>query len=177
MDSSEQCALGIDGQLKDASDIAWFHDPDDDEPLQPDPVQQPETFGPGARRSARTRKPTEKVLASGTRKPTAKAKRSAKLSDIGSGLEDEVRGVDAAMPAHADLNSNEGKGDSGDEDDEDSLRSLRSATQRPSSSEMKLRDEDRAVSTFISFPFSHAEAKLNRLTKLFQKTNKLLISV
>ena len=169
MDSSEQCALGIDGQLKDASDIAWFHDPDDDEPLQPDPVQQPETSGPGARRSARTRKPTEKVLASGTRKPTAKAKRSAKLSDIGSGSEDEVRGVDVAMPAHADLNSNEGKGDSGDEDDEES-QACYTATKQ-------LGDEDRAVSTFISSPFGHAEAKLNRLTKLFQKTNELLIFV
>ena len=30
---SDQCALNADGSLKDASDIQWFYDKDDDQPL------------------------------------------------------------------------------------------------------------------------------------------------
>src|SRR5262245_46856556 len=33
--SSDQCALNLDGTLKDAKDIPWFYDKDDDEPLPP----------------------------------------------------------------------------------------------------------------------------------------------
>jgi hypothetical protein len=33
--STSQCAVGLDGTLLDASDIQWFNDPDDDDPLPP----------------------------------------------------------------------------------------------------------------------------------------------
>jgi hypothetical protein len=32
---TDQAALGPDGQLLDASKIAWFNDPDDPKPIQP----------------------------------------------------------------------------------------------------------------------------------------------
>jgi len=31
--SISSCALGLDGTLLDASNIQWFNDPDDDDPL------------------------------------------------------------------------------------------------------------------------------------------------
>ena len=33
MSSDENCALDADGNLKDASQIAWYNDPDDAQPL------------------------------------------------------------------------------------------------------------------------------------------------
>lgn len=38
---SETCALGPDGQLLDASEITWFNDPDDAQPIQPTPPTAP----------------------------------------------------------------------------------------------------------------------------------------
>jgi hypothetical protein len=35
--SSDQCALNPDGSFKDAKDIQWYNDPDDAQPLPPDP--------------------------------------------------------------------------------------------------------------------------------------------
>jgi hypothetical protein len=32
---ADQPALGLDGQLLDASKIIWYNDPDDDRPIQP----------------------------------------------------------------------------------------------------------------------------------------------
>ena len=49
--SNAGCAVGPDG-LKDASEIDFFHDPDDDIPLEP--------VVP-TRRSSRVKKPSEKV--------------------------------------------------------------------------------------------------------------------
>jgi hypothetical protein len=37
---TDQCALGPDGKLLDASKIAWYGDPDDPQPIQPTPVVQ-----------------------------------------------------------------------------------------------------------------------------------------
>jgi hypothetical protein len=135
---SDQCAVGINGQLKDASDITWYQDPGDDDPLPSvllDPVQQPEEIGHGGtRRSIRARKPTEKILAAvvpAARTSTTTTKRSAKQAD--SDLEDEVRVVsNEAMPSHADLSSNEERDD---EDDEKSYAETK-----------ELGDQDRAVS-------------------------------
>jgi hypothetical protein len=36
----DQCAVGPDGQLLDASKITWHHDPDDPKPIQPTPEVQ-----------------------------------------------------------------------------------------------------------------------------------------
>lgn len=33
--ASDNCAVGPDGKLLDASEIVWVHDPDDDEPMAP----------------------------------------------------------------------------------------------------------------------------------------------
>jgi hypothetical protein len=33
--ASDNCAVGPDGKLLDASQIVWFNDPDDDEPMAP----------------------------------------------------------------------------------------------------------------------------------------------
>jgi hypothetical protein len=36
---SDQCAVGPDGHLKDASEIVWHNDPDDEEPISaPGPI-------------------------------------------------------------------------------------------------------------------------------------------
>jgi hypothetical protein len=37
---TDQCALGPDGKLLDASKIPWYDDPDDPQPIQPTPVVQ-----------------------------------------------------------------------------------------------------------------------------------------
>ncbi|KAG2341707.1 hypothetical protein BDR05DRAFT_834915, partial [Suillus weaverae] len=58
------CALRPDGQLKDAKDIEWYNDPDDDSPMPPSP---PPATSNGkitafvSRRSGRPIKPTEKI--------------------------------------------------------------------------------------------------------------------
>ncbi|KAG1831325.1 hypothetical protein EV424DRAFT_1573455 [Suillus variegatus] len=58
------CALRPDGQLKDAKDIKWYNDPDDDSPMLPSP---PPATSNGkitafvSRRSGRAIKPTEKI--------------------------------------------------------------------------------------------------------------------
>ncbi|KAG2335338.1 hypothetical protein BDR05DRAFT_954149, partial [Suillus weaverae] len=58
------CTLRPDGQLKDAKDIEWYNDPDDDSPILPSP---PPATSNGkittfvSRRSGRAIKPTEKI--------------------------------------------------------------------------------------------------------------------
>ena len=37
MTLGDQCAIGLDGELLDAKDIEWRHDPDDPAPLNPGP--------------------------------------------------------------------------------------------------------------------------------------------
>ncbi len=32
---ADQCALGPDGQLLDVTEIKWYNDPDDTQPIQP----------------------------------------------------------------------------------------------------------------------------------------------
>lgn len=45
VESADQPALGPDGQLLDASKIAWYNDPDDSHPIQPTPrVQEGDVF-------------------------------------------------------------------------------------------------------------------------------------
>ena len=48
---ADQCGLGADGTLLDASQIQWYNDPDDDTPLIP-----------AARRSTRTTRPAPKLV-------------------------------------------------------------------------------------------------------------------
>ena len=44
--TSDQCALGPDGKLLDASDIIWLNDPDDLTPIPPkSPIVQVSRFG------------------------------------------------------------------------------------------------------------------------------------
>jgi hypothetical protein len=75
MSSSDQCALGPDGNLLDASEIVWQHDPDDPTPLMPPPSPKPTTLHAffrggaapalevgGSRRSVRVPKPSKRVL-------------------------------------------------------------------------------------------------------------------
>ncbi|KAM6489570.1 hypothetical protein JOM56_014989, partial [Amanita muscaria] len=83
MATSDQCALGPDGKLLDASEIAWVHDPDDPTPIAPSqqsiaiPVLAPKVpsvhpffhGGPapaimvaGSRRSGRVSQPSKRVL-------------------------------------------------------------------------------------------------------------------
>jgi len=50
---TDQCALGADGTLLDASQIRWFNDPDDDTPLLPTA---------NARRSTRVPRPAPKLV-------------------------------------------------------------------------------------------------------------------
>jgi hypothetical protein len=71
------CALGSDGQLKDASAIDWYNDPDDDSPMlppPPPPVYNGKLTAFVSRRSGRAVKPTEKIREAVN---TAPAKRSA----------------------------------------------------------------------------------------------------
>lgn len=74
------CALGSDGQLKDASAIDWYNDPDDDSPMLPSPPP-PASNGKltafVSRRSGRAVKPTEKIREAAEAVNTAPAKRSA----------------------------------------------------------------------------------------------------
>lgn len=83
MATSDQCALGSDGKLLDASEIAWVYDPDD--PTLIEPIQQadgifpsssnssaihplfrggppPATMVAGSRRSNRVSHPSKRVL-------------------------------------------------------------------------------------------------------------------
>lgn len=58
--SSDQCALDPDGSLKDARDIQWYNDPDDDQPLPPAPLGPPavspaEPLGRGRRNKVTSR--------------------------------------------------------------------------------------------------------------------------
>jgi hypothetical protein len=73
--SGDQCAVGPDGKLKDASDIDFFDDPDDDRPISGPSssrkgkqsgswqvtlheIVKPATLSGGARRSERARLPS-----------------------------------------------------------------------------------------------------------------------
>ncbi|KAG1854401.1 hypothetical protein C8R48DRAFT_675632 [Suillus tomentosus] len=65
------CALGSDGQLKDASAIDWYNDPDDDTPMLP-PPPPPASNGKltaFVSRSGRAVKPTEKIRDAGNTTP------------------------------------------------------------------------------------------------------------
>jgi hypothetical protein len=79
------CALGSDGQLKDASAIDWYNDPDDDSPMLPPPPPPPPPSNGTLtaflfRRSGRAVKPTEKIREAVN---TAPAKRSAPAAPQG----------------------------------------------------------------------------------------------
>ncbi|KAJ8587607.1 hypothetical protein M405DRAFT_863602 [Rhizopogon salebrosus TDB-379] len=69
------CAIGSDGCLKDASEIEWFNDPDDNwpisaaannstQPLHPffSGASSPATFVAGARRSGRASRPSTRIV-------------------------------------------------------------------------------------------------------------------
>ena len=76
--ASDNCAIGPDGKLLDASKITWFNDPDDAEPMAPasstsSAVQRQPSVNtldafvtrdppPAARRSARAPRPSTKVI-------------------------------------------------------------------------------------------------------------------
>jgi len=71
MPTSEQCALGPDGKMLDASEIVWVNDPDDLMPTAP--IQQarvdatagnppPAVMIAGSRRSARVPRPSKRAL-------------------------------------------------------------------------------------------------------------------
>ena len=76
MSSSDQCAVGPDGNLLDASEITWQHDPDDPTPVGPAPsVPKPTTLHvffrggaaptvkvAGSRHSVHVPKPSKHVL-------------------------------------------------------------------------------------------------------------------
>ncbi|KAG1748410.1 uncharacterized protein EDB91DRAFT_1079374 [Suillus paluster] len=58
------CALGSDGQLKDASAIDWYNDPDDDSPMlapPPPPASNGKLTAFVSHHSGRAVKPTEKI--------------------------------------------------------------------------------------------------------------------
>ena len=55
------CALRPDGQLKDASEIDWYNDADDNSPMIPPPPSSNGTLNGFIRRSNRATKPTEKI--------------------------------------------------------------------------------------------------------------------
>jgi hypothetical protein len=84
---SDQCAIGSDGQLKDASEIEWFNDVDDDSAMLPPPPalkasssagtlnafvqlrnsgKTPTPISAGSHRSGWVTKPTEKAHATAT---------------------------------------------------------------------------------------------------------------
>jgi hypothetical protein len=44
IDMTDQPALGPDGRLRDASEIDWYNDPDDNDPIQPTSVKQCMSF-------------------------------------------------------------------------------------------------------------------------------------
>jgi hypothetical protein len=78
-------AIGLDGRLKDASEIEWFNDPDDEQPISV-PTTQANSLHPffataGARRSTRVTRPSmritdpDNIAASST--STAQGKRKA----------------------------------------------------------------------------------------------------
>jgi hypothetical protein len=63
------CAVRLDGTLKDASKIEWHHDKDDDLPIAPVKLHPifanqppPPVMGVGSRRSARTLRPSARVI-------------------------------------------------------------------------------------------------------------------
>ena len=73
--ASDNCALGTDGKLLDASEIIWFNDPDDDEPMastatsstnQRQVATTLDSFitavQPAARRSTRAPRPSTKAI-------------------------------------------------------------------------------------------------------------------
>ena len=72
--ASDNCAVGPNGNLLDASQIVWFRDPDDDEPMAPatSSTAQPQvsamtldsfvTKVPAARRSTRAPRPSTKAI-------------------------------------------------------------------------------------------------------------------
>jgi hypothetical protein len=85
---SDQCAIGSDGQLKDASEIEWFNDIDDDTAILPPPPalkkasssagtldafvqlrnsgRTPASISAGSHHSGQVTKPMEKVCAMAT---------------------------------------------------------------------------------------------------------------
>jgi hypothetical protein len=84
---SDQCTISSDGQLKDASEIEWFNDVDDDTAMLPPPPalkasssagtldafvqlrnsgRTPASISAGSRRSGWVTKPMEKVHATAT---------------------------------------------------------------------------------------------------------------
>ncbi|KAG1787676.1 uncharacterized protein HD556DRAFT_1312569 [Suillus plorans] len=71
------CALGSNGQLKDASAIDWYNDPDDDTPMlaPPPPPASNGKLTAFVSRSGRAVKPTEKIRNAGNTAPAKAAKR------------------------------------------------------------------------------------------------------
>lgn len=64
--ASDQCAVGPDGRLKDASEITWHNDPDDEQPLSvPKPAKSTpvlHSLFTSARCSVRAPRPSTKIL-------------------------------------------------------------------------------------------------------------------
>lgn len=79
------CALGSNGQLKDASAIDWYNDPDDDTPMlaPPPPPASNGKLTAFVSRSGRAVKPTEKIRNAGNTAPAKAAKRVAPVPPQG----------------------------------------------------------------------------------------------
>jgi hypothetical protein len=115
---TDQCAVGADGNLKDASEIVWHNDPDDECPL-PAPGRTTEKstapvhhFFTGARHSARAPRPSTKIVDPDNVASSSSARSKRKAVDSGPGTSRRVaRKVIPASSASSD--------DAGDLDGED----------------------------------------------------------
>lgn len=145
---SQSCALRADGTLKDAHEIEFFNDPDDDKPLPSSSARstslagtldnfitakasglraKPATVVGGARRSNRASRPSEKVRDSApSPSMTVPAKRPRGSSIAEAPVQKQARveddGDDEDMPELCEDSDEEDEEDDEDEDNEENER-------------------------------------------------------
>jgi len=103
------CALRSDGQLKDATEIDWYNDPDDDSPMAPPPPISDSTLNTFLRRSGRVTKPTEKIRGAddaatipAKRLPPAAPQNPPPPKRVSTGVDDELFGPEDATDEEED---------------------------------------------------------------------------
>jgi hypothetical protein len=111
--NTDQCAIAEDGTLLDASEIVFYHDPDDDNPL---PNTSSESAVVGSRRSGRVTRPSARVLEANDFEASVSRKRSATVT---ASIEASVRAARRAKLRVNDKVTDEEESDSFEVDDED----------------------------------------------------------
>jgi hypothetical protein len=116
---TDQCAVGTDGNLKDASEIVWHNNPDDECPLPaPGPTTEKSTapvhhFFTGARRSTRAPRPLTKIVDPDNVASSSSARSKRKAVDSGPGTSWRV--TCKVIPASSASSDNAGDPDGEDD--------------------------------------------------------------